>query len=364
MPTVLEWNPTVEPSGLVSRVGEAFAAGEAIVLPGEVGYCLLVDPLSPVALRCLDRVPEPPSLLAYSPEDASRYGLPVPEPARRLMIRAWPAPLHVGLPGTAANLPAEWPQAIRDQLASGGMIRFRCPDHRVFDALFPSFLKDGFCRPALVFESYAATAEEALAQFGAAATLVVAAGDVNPGRLTVVQAEPERWGIAAQGAFTQIDVQRLAARIVLFVCTGNTCRSPMAEGLARKMLSERFECPAEDLPARGLWVLSAGVSAYAGAPASPESIDVAAEFGADIRPHRSRPLNPQLLAAADDVIAMTRGHALAIAAAFPGLGPAPRLLGGEDDLDDPIGASLEVYRDCAQTIMKHLERFLPEWVRS
>jgi protein-tyrosine phosphatase len=73
-------------------------------------------------------------------------------------------------------------------------------------------------------------------------------------------------------------------------------------------------------------------------------------------------VNPQLLLAADDVIAMTQSHLQALEMRYPGFGPPARLLCGEEDLDDPIGASTEVYRECARTILRHVERLLPEWV--
>ena len=79
--------------------------------------------------------------------------------------------------------------------------------------------------------------------------------------------------------------------------------------------------------------------------------------------HRSRPLNPQLLAAADDVLAMTASHAQIIALRYPGVGAEVQLLCRDgSDLDDPIGAGMDVYRDCARTIRTHLERYIPEWV--
>jgi protein-tyrosine phosphatase len=129
------------------------------------------------------------------------------------------------------------------------------------------------------------------------------------------------------------------------------------------LLADRLGCGPAELPSRGYWVLSAGVGAFGGGAATPESVAAAAEFGADLGEHRSRPVNPQLLAAADDVIAMTQAHAQILAARYPDLGPAVRMLCGDDeDLNDPIGASLDVYRDCARKILTHLERFIPEWM--
>lgn len=154
-----------------------------------------------------------------------------------------------------------------------------------------------------------------------------------------------------------------SGRSLLFVCTGNTCRSPLAEALCKRLLADRLGCPPGELPARGFVVRSAGVAAFAGdAPAAP-AVEVAREFGADLSDHRSRPVNPELLDESTDVIAMTHGHAAALLMRFPGYGPAVRLLGGPDgDLDDPIGGDIEVYRACAREIARHLNRWLPGWL--
>jgi protein-tyrosine phosphatase len=151
---------------------------------------------------------------------------------------------------------------------------------------------------------------------------------------------------------------------VLFVCTGNTCRSPLAEAICKRMLADRLGCDPGDLPARGFVVRSAGVMAYPGDTSAPPAVDAAAELRADLGEHRSRPVNPELLAEATDVIAMTRSHVAVLSMRFPNLGPAPILLCDEFDLPDPIGGDADEYRACARLIADNLDRFIRGWLGS
>lgn len=343
MTSVIDWNTTVDPSDLAARARAALASGSAVVLPGDCGYLALWPANTGAAVAN-------PALLAYGPDEALALGGQVPKAARRLMFRAWPAPLVVEVPA-APDVPA----------SANGFVRLRFPEHPVCEAVVPA-LKD--LGPVLVADLSAGTAAEAVSRLPAAALVVNAGPRDAAARPTVVRCTDTGYDVVEPGAFPKDEVDRLAARIVLFVCTGNTCRSPLAEALAKKLLADRLGCPADELPARGFWVLSAGVAAYGGGPASEESVAVAAEFGADLARHASRPVNPQLLLAADDVIAMTRGHLHALAMRYPNTGPAARLLCGDEDLDDPIGAGLDVYRACARTVARHLERMIPEWVAS
>jgi protein-tyrosine phosphatase len=150
---------------------------------------------------------------------------------------------------------------------------------------------------------------------------------------------------------------------VLFVCTGNTCRSPLAEALCKRLLADRLGCDPGELEAKGFVVRSAGVAAYPGDDPSPPAVEVAREFGADLSAHRSRPVNPELLEATTHVVAMTAAHAAALAMRFPGVGPEPVLLCGPGgDLPDPIGGDLGVYRECAGVIRRHLDGLVAGWV--
>ena len=151
-------------------------------------------------------------------------------------------------------------------------------------------------------------------------------------------------------------------RSVLFVCTGNTCRSPLAEAVCKRLLADRLNCLPGELESRGFVVSSAGVMAYPGEAANPNAVVAAAELGAELVAHRSRPVNPELLANATHVIAMTSGHLAVLAARFPSVGPAPLTLANGADIPDPIGGELDEYRACARVIAGHLDRFINGWL--
>jgi protein-tyrosine phosphatase len=143
---------------------------------------------------------------------------------------------------------------------------------------------------------------------------------------------------------------------VLLVCTGNTCRSPMAAGALRQALGRDVD---------RILVESAGTAAWEGQPATEPAIRVAARADVDLERHRSRRVTPAMVRAVDIVLVMERGHVAAVRAlgADPDRThvlsewPAP----GEPGLEisDPFGASSEAYEECWRRIQHHLERVLP-----
>ncbi|HEX4653970.1 MAG TPA: serine hydroxymethyltransferase [Candidatus Udaeobacter sp.] len=143
---------------------------------------------------------------------------------------------------------------------------------------------------------------------------------------------------------------------VLFVCTGNICRSPIAEGLFLRLVGNR----------KDIEVLSAGVHAVRGQPPSLYAVQVCAKEGVDISDLRSQPLTPALVDRATHIFAMTGGHVETIQALFPHGAEKSFLLREFEepgttvwrDVPDPIGLGRDVYEDCARTIKNALPSVL------
>lgn len=150
---------------------------------------------------------------------------------------------------------------------------------------------------------------------------------------------------------------------VLFVCTGNTCRSSMAEAIAKKTL--------EDKGKKGeIEFVSAGIYAMAGDSASQQAIDAVKEYDIDLGSHRSRQVTGKLINEACIILTMTEAHKRSLVSLDPGVIEKIFTLkeyvdGKSRDIPDPFGQSAEVYRKCAfelkEYISKAIDRILDDF---
>jgi len=174
---------------------------------------------------------------------------------------------------------------------------------------------------------------------------------------TVVRVYDDGWDILRPGALSEEYIRRMAAAVILFVCTGNTCRSPMAEAMCRQLLAERLGCSMDDLERFGVMISSAGLEAYCGDSASAEAVQIMQERGLDIRGHVSRPLTERFVREADWVFVMTKALRDAIVAQWPDTADRVFLLHPEGkDIRDPFGGTMEVYRQSAVMIEEAIQR--------
>lgn len=291
----------------------------------------------------------------------------IPSPtglAKRLMRKAWPGPLTLIIASTEINAdtsPSGLSPATRKAIFYDGWVGLRCPDDP-----FAGELLRAATAPIVASSANIAgnppphTAEAVLRDLDGTVDLLIDGGRTRHGKpSSIVKLHGNRYELIREGVYDAGSIARLAAMKLLFVCTGNTCRSPMAAGLASKGLADRLNCRIADLPDHGIFIQSAGTAGgYSGAANA--AIRVMAQRGIDISNHSSTVLTPELVHQADFVFTMTHEHrAVAVGLARSAEDRVRVLIPGKD-LPDPVGGTLEDYEACARTIEEGLASRIEE----
>jgi protein-tyrosine phosphatase len=343
----------------IKKAAELVEADGLVAFPTETVYGLACK-VSPAALARLNRLKGRDTSKHYTLhigqiDEYRKYVPKVGIRAEKLIREAWPGPLTLVFDLDAAALEVQKGrldgEAMRI-LYKDNSIGIRCPDHPVASLLLrlvnapviaPSANRTG--------QAPATDADQVRSLVGDDVDLILDGGPCKYQKSsTVALVGQHGLKVLREGVYSQNQLQKMAEVTFLFVCTGNTCRSPMAEGLFRKYLAEKIGCHVDELEDRGYKVLSAGTMDMAGAPASAESIKACAAKGVDIANHASRPLTRALVDASDFIFCMTRSHCEQVLFYSAEAERKCLLLARDRDIPDPIGQPQERFDGCADLI--------------
>ncbi len=359
-----------DPRDVIHCAVQLLSDGELVAFPTETVYVVAADALNPAGveklLDLLDLAPEENRgcvLGIKGMQQAQDYIPHMSLLGGKLARRCWPGPVTIQYHlSHQEGLLDSLPQQTRTAVATNDDISLRTPAHDVILEALRLMPAPFVLSPESNSEALTTTVDEVQSRFGERVSLIVDDGSCRYGQpSTVVRVTNDQWEVVRPGVVTESMLGRLVSEVYLFVCTGNTCRSPMAEGLFRKFLAERLQCTEEELFDRGFVVESAGLAAAIGAPASPESIEISQKRGVDLRAHSSQPLTDRLLEQADHIYTMTQDHRDSILAARPDISDRLDLLSRErEDISDPIGGGKSEYQTCEQEIEKNIRVILNE----
>lgn len=287
--------------------------------------------------------------------------------AQKLIQNAWPGPLTIvfeldkeDIDKQHKNLEGE----VFESLYKDHSIGIRCPDNTIAAMLLQQTSTPVVAPSANITDSPPAVdAGQVLDQLSDRIDLLLDAGPCKYKQSsTVVKIGKKDMRILRPGVYSQAELEALSQLQFLFVCTGNTCRSPMAEGIFQKYLAEKLQYDIDGLDKMGYKVSSAGIIGSVGYPATAEAVTACAAKGVDIKAHRNKALSRELIEASDIIFAMEQIHRDRVIILDPKAANKCFLLAGNTGIPDPIGQPQQSYDKCAKLIERAVQKRISELV--
>jgi protein-tyrosine-phosphatase/tRNA A37 threonylcarbamoyladenosine synthetase subunit TsaC/SUA5/YrdC len=366
MTKILNWRKSEDPRDIVHLAVQALAEGHIVALPSSGTYLLVASGLRADAVSKLSGYAKSPknvglSLMVRSADETLDYFPDISPASRRLARKAWPGSVMLSLKDSNESsvlrcLDARVGAALRDETHR---IRVWQPQHNVLNHVCKLTSGPLICCPANGLREQLVESIDCMQQDQC--VLAIDDGQVeSPGYATIVQVDGNIAKVVRSGNVDENALRDMSHWIVLFVCTGNTCRSPMAQAMMQRKLKERFQ----NLPVKGIApviALSAGVSAFGGDPASHGAAAAIRDYGTTLENHQSTQLNSALVEKADLILAMGNRHRQVIISQWPTVAHKVHLIspdGGE--ISDPFGGQLDVYQKCAQQLDRHTDYWIDQ----
>ncbi len=323
---VIKLNPDFPEENLINEAAKALKNGGLVVFPTETVYGIAANILNKDTIDRLYEIKKRPKDKPFSVhisdfDSLKQLGIVLSKDAERVAKRFWPGPLTL--------------VALNDKKEKIGL---RMPDNRIAFLLIkkagvsvvaPSANLSGNKPPVSV--------EEVLLEMDGHVDMILDGGRARIGiESTVMDVTEKPFKILRQGAIPAKEA--LTDYTLLFVCTGNSCRSVMAKGLMEKFVNE------SNLSEK-VHIDSAGTSTFAGIGAAPNTISVMKEEGIDVSGHIGKNINRDILKRSDIIFVMEIAHRNVIISLIPEIKDRVRLLKESQDIPDPIGRPFEEYRD-------------------
>ncbi len=358
------------------QAADVLRAGGLVVFPTETVYGVAASALIDDGVRRLRALKDADDKRAFTvhipgPEAIQRYAELTGGVAGRLAAKAMPGPLTLLIEVT--------PEVIADRLKQigltedrqsriyhRGIVGLRCPDHPIAQRVLAELDTPVIASSAnLPGERPPINADQAAQAVGDRVELVIDGGPCRYAKPSTIvhvagKGADQALTVRREGVYDERYIDKLTLFTVLMVCSGNTCRSPMAQGIATQLIAEHLSVDPKDLKQAGVVVRSAGAYTSQGMLVTHEAVLALEPEGVDISGHRSTLLTRELVDQADVIYCMTRVHIQAVLALSPGAADKTFAVDPDTDIGDPIGAGTEVYRSTAQAIRLSLTRRLKE----